>query len=85
MLSDEQWKDIYTITVENRKDISWMREELERNHTEIDDCQSHINDIEIQHSFVRGKIAFLAISLTTVCTILVNACLWLYSHYGGAK
>lgn len=85
MLSDEQWKDIYTISVENRKDISWIRRELEMNHVEIDDCQSRISDIEIQRSFVRGKIAFLAVSLTTVCTILINACLWAFTRYGGAK
>ena len=85
MLSDEEWHDIYTCSIENRKDISWIRKEIECDQKQLFDCQKKIRALEIKDSYIRGKVAYLAVGVTTVCTVIINACLWIFGYYGGAK
>lgn len=85
MLSDEEWRDLYTCSIENRKDISWIRKEVEMHQTMITESQEHINALEVRNSYFRGKVAYLAITLSALCTVVANACFWAFTHYGGAK
>jgi hypothetical protein len=85
MLSDEQWNELYTSSIETRKDVAWILKGMDQHSNEIEDCRGRIQEIEIARSFARGKVAFLAVAVTALCTILVNACLWAFTHYGGAE
>jgi len=85
MLSDEEWRDLYTCSIENRKDISWIRKEMGTHQFQISECREDITALQIRDSYVKGKVAYLAISLTTICTIIINACLWAFTRSGGAK
>lgn len=84
-LTDEQWDELYTTSIENRKDIAWIRKGMDQHTKEIDDCRDRVNDLEINQGVQRGKVAFLAVTVTTILTIASNAAFWLYGHVGGAK
>jgi len=85
MLNEDQWMEIYTASIETRKDIVWIRKELNRNDKEIDDCRKNLNALEVSHSFKKGKVASLTILLTALITIMVNGVLWLFNSFGGTK
>ena len=85
VLSDDQWNELYTASIENRKDISWIRKEMDQHTIIIEDCRSRVVDLEINQGVQRGKVAFLAVSITTFLTLVSNGAFWLYSHAGGAK
>ena len=85
VLSDDQWDELYTASIENRKDITWIRKGMDLHTAEIKDCYSRVNDLEINQGVQRGKVAFLAVSITTFLTLVTNGAFWLYSHAGGAK
>jgi len=84
-LSEKQWMEIYTASIETRKDIVWIREELNRNDKEIEDCRKNLKALEVSHSYKRGKVASLTILLTALITIIVNAILWGFNALGGNK
>ena len=85
MLNEEQWMEIYTASIETRKDIVWIRKELNRNDKEIEDCRKNLKELEVSHSFKKGKVASLTILLTALITIMVNGVLWLFNSFGGTK
>lgn len=85
MLTNEQWLELYTTSVENRKDIVYIKGTLEDNREDIKECQVKVNALEVEESFRKGKVVFLAASVTAVLTVLANAALWLFSHAGGSK
>ena len=85
VLSSDQWNELYTASIENRKDISWIRKEMDQHTTIIEECRAHVNDLEINQGVQRGKVAFLAVSITAFLTLVSNGAFWLYSHVGGAK
>jgi hypothetical protein len=82
MLTDKQWGDLYTASIENRKDIIWIRKALDRDDFRIEDCRKDIKALEINQGFRKGKVAFLAVTITTVFTVLANVVLWSLSHFG---
>ena len=84
-LTDNQWKELYTVSIENRKDISWIREKMETHQSQIGECRKDITALQVKDSYIRGKVAYLAVSVTTVCTVIINAFLWAFGCYGGAK
>jgi hypothetical protein len=85
MLTDKQWDELYTASIENRKDIAWIRKGMDFHTKEIEDCRVRVNDLEVNQGVQRGKVAYLAISLTAVCTVLVNGLLWTFNYFGGSK
>ena len=85
VLSDDQWSELYTASIENRKDISWIRKEMDQHTIIIEDCRARVNDLEVNQGVQRGKVAFLAVTITTFLTLVSNGVFWLYSHAGGAK
>jgi hypothetical protein len=85
MLSDKQWLELYTSSVENRKDIIYIKDTLEDDRRDIRDCQLKVNALEVNQGVQKGKVAFLAVSIAALLTVLTNAALWLFSHAGGGK
>ena len=85
MLNDKQWMELYTASIENRKDILWIREEIDSNNIEIGDCQKRINAMEIDHGFNKGKMASLVMLTTALVTIMVNGILWAFNALGGGN
>ena len=82
MLNDKQWMEIYTASIETRKDITWLRKALECNKREIDECRENVKNLEVKHSFQKGKVASISIGLTALFTIIVNAALWIFTRWG---
>ena len=85
MLNDDQWLELYTSSVENRKDLIYIKEAVEHHNTQIEDCSKRINVIEVDQGFRKGKVAYLAVMLSAVITVLVNGILWSFSFFGGSK
>ena len=85
MLNDEQWMEIYTASIETRKDIVWIRKELNRNDKEIEDCRKSLKELEIEQGFKKGKMASLVMVTTALITIMVNGILWAFNALGGGK
>lgn len=85
MLSDTQWNELYTVSIENRKDIVWIRKEMDMHNVQIENCREGLKVLQIDQGFRKGKVVFVAASVTAVLTIVTNAALWLFSHIGGGK
>lgn len=83
MLTDEQWLELYTATIETQKDMIWVKGTLENNHQDIDNCFKRVNALEIDDSFKKGKIVSLAMLVTALVTIMVNGVLWAFNSFGG--
>ena len=84
-LTNEEWRKLYTASIENRKDILWIRNGMDRHNLEIEKCREGVKALEIDRGFQRGKIVFLAASVTAVLTIATNAALWMFGYFGGIK
>jgi hypothetical protein len=80
-LNEDQWTEMYRLSVQNGTNIEGIKDELSRFRVEIKDCSGRVNDLEINQGVQRGKVAFLAVSITAFLTIVSK----LYSHAGGAK
>ena len=74
--------ELYTSSIENRKDIKYITEVINHNTKDIEECQKSVKEIEITQGVHRGKVAFLAVTLTALCTILVNSALWVIGRIG---
>ncbi len=85
MLTDTQWNELYTASIENRKDIVWIREEMDMHNVQIENCREGLKALQIDQGFRKGKVVFLAASVTAILTIATNAALWLFAHTGGGK
>lgn len=84
-LNDEQWLELYTSSLENRKDIVYIKDTIEHHTDQIENCQKDLKAVEIDQSFKKGKVAFLAVGLTTLCTIIINSLFWTFNLIGGSK
>jgi hypothetical protein len=84
-LNEDQWTEMYRLSVQNGTNIEGIMDELSRFRVEIKDCNGRVNDLEINQGVQRGKVTFLAVTITAFLTIVSNGAFWLYSHAGGAK
>jgi hypothetical protein len=85
MLSDTQWSELYSSSIENRKDIVWIRKEMDMHNVQIENCREGLKALQIDQGFRKGKVVFVAASVTALLTVITNAALWLLGHSGGAK
>ena len=81
-LTDEQWADLYALSVENSTNIAWIRETLINVAKAIERCNTDLQAMEIQQSYLKGKMARISVGIATICAIVVNGILWVFTHYG---
>lgn len=85
MLTNEQWLEVYTATIETQKDLVWVKDTLKNNHQDIDNCFNRVNELEKSQSVQKGKVAYLAITITALFTILANGIIWIFTGSGAPK
>ena len=84
-LSKEQEEEMYANTLTACNSITWIKERLEKGDKRLDDCNKRLNDIEIEHSMLKGRLGAFILGLTFIVSLLVNGILWAWSHLGGGK
>ena len=82
-LSKEQEEQMYSDTIATKTIVSEMKERFEKGDKQIEECNKRVNDLEIGHSLLKGKLGAFILGLTFIVSLLVNGILWAYSHFGG--
>ena len=82
-LSKQQEEEMYANTLAACTSITWIKERLEKGDKRLDDCNARLNDLEIEHSMLKGRLGAFILGLTFIVSLLVNGVLWAYSHFGG--
>jgi len=84
-LSDKQLAELYKKTIENHRDIHWIREDLERGGIKFKEQDIKISKIAGEQAFIKGKLGAFVLFLTLCATIMVHGIAWLVSHLLGYK
>ena len=80
-LSEQQLEDLYKTTLENRKDIGWIRECLEKNNSAMINLSKRQSILESEHSVLKGKLGAFVMVLTLGATLFINGFVWISSHF----
>lgn len=81
-LSKEQEEEMYKTTLETAKDISWIREQFQEYEATQKEQEGRIQDLEVEHSLLKGKLGAFILGLTFIISLLVNGILWAWTHLG---
>ena len=79
-LSEKQLEELYKKTIENHRDIHWIREDLEKGGKTFTKHEKKINKIEGEQALLKGKIGAFVLFLTLCGTIMVHGIGWVVSH-----
>jgi len=71
-LSEQQLEELYETTLENRTDIGWIRECLEKSGNKITRISQRQNGIEKENALLKGKLGAFVIVLSLIATLLFN-------------
>ena len=82
-LSEDQLEDLYKTTLENRKDIEWIRGCLEKNNGAMLSLTKRQSALESEQSILKGKLGSFILVLTFAATLLFNGSLFILSHFRG--
>ena len=82
-LSPEQEGQMYRDTIATKTIVSEMKERFEKGDKKIEKCNERLNDLEIEHSLLKGKLGAFILGLTFIVSLLVNGVLWAWSHLQG--
>lgn len=80
-LSEQQLEELYDTTLENRRDIGWIRECLEANNHAMIAINGRQNVLEKEHSILKGKLGAFVLVLTFGATVLINGFVWIGGHF----
>ena len=81
-LSEEQEGEMYRDTIKTATIVSQLQTRLEKGDKQIESCNKRLNDLEIEHSLLKGKLGAFILGLTFIVSLLVNGILWAWSHIG---
>jgi hypothetical protein len=84
-LSETQEEEMYANTLTACTSITWIKERLEAGDKKLLDCDKRLNDLEVEHSLLKGRLGAFILGLTFIVSLLVNGILWAWSHIGGGK
>ena len=82
-LSEDQLEDLYKTTLENRKDIEWIRGCLEKNNGIMANLSKRQSALESEQSILKGKLGSFILVLTFAATLLFNGSLFIISQFRG--
>ena len=82
-LSEEEEVRMYRDTIKTATIVSQLQTRLEKGDIQIESCNKRLNDLEIEHSLLKGKLGAFILGLTFIVSLLVNGILWAWSHIGG--
>ena len=81
-LSEDQEVEMYRDTIATKTIVSEMKERFEKGDKQIEQCKERLNDLETEHSMLKGRLGAFILGLTFIVSLLVNGILWAYSHFG---
>lgn len=82
-LSEEQIEKLYETTLENRQDITWIRERLGKCSDAMVLLSQKQSALEAEHSFLKGKLGAFILVITFTATIVINSFVWITGHFIG--
>ena len=84
-LSEKQLEELYKKTIENHRDIHWIREDLEKGGKLFTKHEKRIGKVEKEQSLLKGKIGAFILFLTLCGTIMIQGIGWVISHLLSSK
>ena len=89
-LSKQQEEEMYGKTIKSARDITWIRERLEKGDERQDKCDERLdksgkrlNDLETEQKLLKGKLGLVVLILSACFTAALHAIGWFVSHFGG--
>lgn len=82
-LTDAEQREMYDKVLKSDWTLGTIKERLAAGDKKLIDCDKRLNDLEIQHSLLKGRLGAFILGLTFIVSLLVNGILWAYSHFGG--
>jgi hypothetical protein len=82
-LTDVEQREMYDKVLKSDWTLGAINDRLEAGDKKLMDCDKRLNDLEIQHSLLKGRLGAFILGLTFIVSLLVNGILWAYSHFGG--
>ena len=89
-LSEHQEAEMYGKTIKTARDITWIRERLEKGDKRLDNCDERmdksgkrLNDLETEQKLLKGKLGMVVLILSACFTAALHGIGWLVSHLGG--
>jgi hypothetical protein len=87
-LSKEREEEMYTKTIETARDITWLRDRLEKGDkrldvfdTRIDECSDLLGSLEAEQKLLNGKLGFVVLILSVCFTAALHGIGWIVSHF----
>jgi hypothetical protein len=82
-LTDVEQREMYDKVLKSDWTLGAINDRLAAGDKKLMDCDKRLNDLEIQHSLLKGRLGAFILGLTFIVSLLVNGILWAYSHFGG--
>jgi len=87
--TEEQKREFHRLTLQSARDITWIRERLEKGDKRLDDCDDrmdqsaeHLSDLEAEQKLLKGKLGFVVVILSVCFTAALHAIGWVVSLFG---
>ncbi|RLG34231.1 hypothetical protein DRN97_03020 [Methanosarcinales archaeon] len=80
-LSEEQLEQLYRITVENRRDIEWIRNRLQQGNSVMDSLNQRLKMIESESAYLRGRIGAFLIFFAFAISLGLQGLNWIFSYF----
>ena len=82
-LSEQQEEEMYRVTIRTAAIVEQTQERLEKGDRRLEDCTERLNELESEHSILKGRLGAFILGLTFIVSLLVNGVLWAWTHLGG--
>jgi hypothetical protein len=80
--TDEECQELSKLVATCTTNMAWIKERLEKGDVVFDRYESHLHELETEHSLLKGRLGAFILGLTFIVSLLVNGILWAYSHFG---
>ena len=79
-LSDEQLKEMYDASLNCSINLENIRKQLDKGDEKFEKHEKRIGQMEIEQSFLKGKIGAFILFLTLCATIAIQGIGWVLAH-----
>lgn len=84
-ITDEECQELSKLVTTCTANMVWIKERLEKGDNIFEKYEFRLQDLEKEHSRLKGKLGAFILGLTFFVTLVINSILWGVSHLSGGK